>query len=134
MAMKILVADDETHILHVVSMKLRNAGFDVVTAQDGEEAVELCHAEQPDLIITDYQMPFMTGIEFCREIRNSADCKNMPAVMLTARGFDLDPSEMAEAGIARVLEKPFSPREILAVVTEMLKDGETISPRQANGR
>ena len=129
MPTKILVADDEAHILHVVSMKLRNAGYEDVTAQDGEEAVELCHAEQPDLIITDYQMPFMTGLEFCAEIRNSQTCKSIPAVMLTARGFDLDPSEMAEAGISCVLEKPFSPREILAVVTEILKDGEVASRR-----
>ena len=129
MAAKILVADDEAHILHVVSMKLRNAGFDVVTAHDGEEAVELCHIEEPDLIITDYQMPFMTGVEFCTEIRNFPHCKHIPAVMLTARGFDVDPSEMAEACIARVLEKPFSPREILAVVTELLEGNETVSRR-----
>ncbi len=130
MAIKILVADDEAHILHVVSMKLRNAGFEVITAHDGEEAVGLCHAEQPDLIITDYQMPFMTGIEFCTEIRNSDSGRDIPAVMLTARGFDVDPAEMAEAGITRVLEKPFSPREVLAIVKEMLRDGETAS-RQA---
>lgn len=124
MAKKILVADDEAHILHVVSMKLRNAGYEVMTAQDGEEALELCYAEQPDLIITDYQMPFMTGIEFCAEIRNSETCKNIPAVMLTARGFDLDPLEITEAGISCVVEKPFSPREMLAVVTELLKNAE----------
>jgi len=123
-AKKILVADDEAHILYVVSMKLRNAGYEVMTAQDGEEALELCYAEQPDLIITDYQMPVMTGIEFCTGIRNSETCKNIPAVMLTARGFDLDPLELAEAGISCVVEKPFSPREILAVVTELLKNAE----------
>ncbi len=120
MAMKILVADDEAHILHVVSMKLRNAGFEVVTAQDGEEAAEVCEAELPDLIITDYQMPYMTGVEFCSAIRKLDNCRDTPAMMLTARGFDVAPAELAEARIARVLEKPFSPREILAVVNELL--------------
>ena len=66
---KILVADDEAHILHVVSMKLRNAGFEVITAVDGEEALELCTAEKPDLLITDYQMPLMTGLELCTLLR-----------------------------------------------------------------
>jgi len=125
---KVLVADDEAHIRHVVSMKLRRAGFEVITAQDGEEAVELCREELPDLIITDYQMPFMTGVEFCTAIRNVENCKSIPAVMLTARGFDVDALEMAQAGITRVLEKPFSPREILAVTKELLR-GEATSRR-----
>ena len=60
---KIIAADDEAHILHIVSMKLRNAGFEVLTAMDGEEALELCRTESPDLLITDYQMPYMSGLE-----------------------------------------------------------------------
>ncbi|RPI59235.1 MAG: response regulator, partial [Planctomycetaceae bacterium] len=66
---KILVADDEAHILHVVSMKLKNAGYEIITAMDGEEAAELAKAELPDLVITDYQMPIMTGLEFCKSLR-----------------------------------------------------------------
>ena len=116
----ILVADDEAHILHVVSMKLRNAGYEVVTAMDGEEALELCGAEPPDLVITDYQMPIMSGLEFCRALRTSDATKHIPAIMLTARGFDIEPTEMAEAGIAAVLAKPFSPREVLERVRGLL--------------
>lgn len=114
MSKKILVADDEAHILHIVSTKLRNAGYEVITAVDGEEALELCVAEKPDLIITDFQMPVMSGMEFCRQIRTREDLKAIPAIMLTARGFDIDPEDMIAAGIAVVLAKPFSPREILA--------------------
>ncbi|HOF18590.1 MAG TPA: response regulator [Phycisphaerae bacterium] len=117
---KILVADDEAHILHVVSMKLRNAGYEVVTAVDGEEALELCGSERPDLIITDYQMPIMTGLEALKQIRQCEGMRDIPAIMLTARGFDIEASEMIAAGIASVLAKPFSPREVLEKVTELL--------------
>ncbi|HAU36619.1 MAG TPA: hypothetical protein DCX07_02740 [Phycisphaerales bacterium] len=117
---KILVADDEAHILHVVSMKLRNAGYEVVTAVDGEEALELCGTEKPDLIITDYQMPIMTGLEALKQIRQREEMRDIPAIMLTARGFDIEASEMIAAGIASVLAKPFSPREVLDKVTELL--------------
>ena len=120
MSKKILVADDETHILNVVSMKLRNAGYEVVTAMDGEEALELCAAEKPDLLITDYQMPYMTGLELCKQIRLRPEIKSVPAIMLTARGFDIEPDEMIQAGIAAVLAKPFSPRELLERVNDLL--------------
>ena len=124
MARKVVVADDEAHILHVVSMKLRNAGYEVITAEDGEEALELCTAELPDLLITDFQMPFMTGLELCKELRRQEETKNIPAIMLTARGFDIEPGEMVEAGIAAVLAKPFSPREVLERVSELLEETE----------
>jgi len=120
MAKKIIAADDEAHILHVVSMKLRNAGYEVITAMDGEEALELCSSEVPDLLITDYQMPYMSGLELCKELRAREHTRGIPALMLTARGFDIESEEMAEAGIAAVLAKPFSPREMLAKVQELL--------------
>ncbi|MDY6913929.1 MAG: response regulator [Planctomycetota bacterium] len=121
---KILVADDEAHILHVVSMKLKNAGYEVITAVDGEEALELCRAEKPDMLITDFQMPFMTGLELCRELRADEETKSIPALMLTARGFDLESQDMIDAGIAAVLAKPFSPREVLEKVAQLLADLE----------
>lgn len=120
MSKKILVADDEAHILHVVSMKLRNAGFEVITAVDGEEALELCTAEMPDLLITDFQMPYLSGLDLCKRLRLQPATRDIPAMMLTARGFDIEPQEMAEAGISAVLAKPFSPREVLAKVNEFL--------------
>ena len=121
MAKRILVADDEAHIRHVVSLKLANAGYEVITATDGEEALELCASESPDLIITDYQMPVMTGLELCRELRSRQETKDIPAIMLTARGFNIEPREMIRAGIAAVLAKPFSPMEILERVTGLLE-------------
>ena len=120
MSKKILVADDEAHILYVVSMKLRNAGFEVITAVDGEEALELCTTEHPDLLITDYQMPLLTGLDLCKRMRQQPLTRDIPAMMLTARGFDIEPQEMAEAGVSAVLAKPFSPREVLQKVNELL--------------
>jgi len=117
---KILVADDETHILNVVSMKLRNAGYEVLTAEDGEEALDVCVSEHPDLLITDYQMPLMTGLELCKALRTRPETRDIPAIMLTARGFDIESGEMVEAGIAAVLAKPFSPREVLGQVKGLL--------------
>ena len=120
----ILVADDEPHILHIVSMKLKNAGYNVLTAMDGEEALELCASEVPDLVITDLQMPIMSGLDLCKAMRASDETKGIPAILLTARGFDLEPAEMAEAGIAVVLAKPFSPREVLEHVKRVLDSNQ----------
>lgn len=117
---KILVADDEAHILHVVSMKLRNAGFTVLTAMDGEEALEVYLAERPDLLITDNQMPYLTGVELCRRIREQNGGQPLPVIMLTARGHDINPADIVTAGVSTVLAKPFSPRELLEKVNQML--------------
>jgi len=117
---KVLVADDEAHILHIVSMKLAKAGLEVITAVDGEEALELCLTEHPDLIITDFQMPYLTGLEMCERLRAAHPDWEIPVLLLTARGFDIEPHEMASAGIHEVLTKPFSPREILAEVQGLL--------------
>ncbi len=116
----ILVADDESHILHVVSLKLRNAGFTVVTARDGQEAFELATTERPDLLITDYHMPHLSGLELCRKLKADAKTASIPAIMLTARGYHLEPADMEESGVLQVLSKPFSPRQLLATVMEIL--------------
>jgi DNA-binding response OmpR family regulator len=121
MATKIVVADDESHIRHVVSMKLVNAGYEVLTATDGEEALELCLSERPSLLITDFQMPFLTGVEVAQRAHAHESLKALPVLMLTARGFDIEAQAMTEAGIADVLSKPFSPREVLNKVQELLR-------------
>lgn len=126
MSKKIVVADDEAHIRHIVSMKLSNAGFDIVTAADGEEALELCKSECPVMLITDYQMPYMSGLELCIALRDDEKTRDIPALMLTARGFDIEPQEMAQAGIEAVLAKPFSPRGVLDKVKEMIGQAETV--------
>ncbi len=117
----ILVADDETHILHVVSLKLRNAGFRVITARDGAEALEMAQQEHPDLIITDYHMPQLSGLELCQRLKQDESTSKIPAIMLTARGYHLEPHDTEQSGILRMISKPFSPRQLLATVNEVLE-------------
>jgi two-component system alkaline phosphatase synthesis response regulator PhoP len=117
----ILVADDETHILHVVSLKLRNAGFLVITARDGLEALEMAQSEKPHLIITDYHMPQLSGLELCQRLKQDPATCDIPAIMLTARGYQLDPADTEQSGILRMLSKPFSPRQLLTTVNEVLE-------------
>jgi CheY-like chemotaxis protein len=120
----ILVADDESHILNVVSLKLTNAGFTVYTAADGQEALELATAQRPDLLITDYHMPQLSGLELCQRLRQNPSTMGIPTIMLTARGYNLEPSDTEQNGINRMLSKPFSPRQLLATVNEMLAVAE----------
>lgn len=117
----ILVADDESHILHVVSLKLRNAGYRVVTAADGQEALELALQDPPDLLITDYHMPQLSGLELCRRLKAQVSTSRIPAIMLTARGYHLEPQDTQQSGILRMMSKPFSPRHLLATVNEVLE-------------
>lgn len=117
---KILVADDESHILNVVSLKLRNAGFNVITARDGQEAFDLANTEHPDLLITDFHMPQLSGIELCKKLKESQQTSSIPAIMLTARGYNLEPGDTEESGIRQMISKPFSPRQLLTAVNEVL--------------
>jgi len=121
-AKTILVADDESHILHVVSLKLRNAGFNVLTAHDGQEALELARKHRPDLLITDYHMPGLSGLELCEQLKQDPATAHIRAVMLTARGYHLEPHDTEQSGILRMISKPFSPRHLLSTVNEVLEE------------
>jgi CheY-like chemotaxis protein len=124
----ILCVDDESHILHVVSLKLRNAGFEVVTADDGEEGLAAAFDRVPDVVITDFQMPFLTGLELSMELKKNPDTSHIPVLMLTARGFSLSPQQLDQTNIVAVLNKPFSPRDVLARVQALLPGRGTGSP------
>ncbi len=115
----ILVVDDESHIQHVVSLKLRNAGYLVETAADGEEALHAIAARIPDLIVTDLQMPYLDGIGLCRALLDSPDTNEVPVIVLTARGYALGEEAVELPNVRAVLSKPFSPRAILDVVSDI---------------
>ncbi len=123
---RILVVDDEAHILQVLSLKLRNAGYEVITAVDGEEALEYALRagaagdRSPHVIITDFQMPYMTGLELCRALAANPATAEIPVLMLTARGHALDAEDLALGNIKDVLSKPFSPRAIVEQVQGLL--------------
>ena len=127
----ILAVDDETHILHVVSLKLKNAGYNVITANDAEEAFDAAVAAGPisgtpaiDLVITDFQMPGMSGLDLARKLHGEPGKKNLPVMLLTAHGLALEQVELGQAGINVCLSKPFSPRDLLAKVNELLEQQE----------
>jgi CheY-like chemotaxis protein len=114
----ILLADDEAHITCVVAMKLRSAGFNVVTARDGQEAFEVACKIRPNLVVTDLQMPRMSGLELAAKLSKAPQTSSTPIVMLTARGYILSKEQLAETNIRRLLPKPFSAKDILNLAVE----------------
>ncbi|NLE28970.1 MAG: response regulator [Phycisphaerae bacterium] len=112
--LKIIIADDEVHILRVVEFKLRAAGFDVVCAHDGLQAWQEIERDHPALLITDYQMPGINGMELAQKMFNLENLRDIPVILLTARCFSLNRDDLAKTNIVRVVPKPFSPRELLA--------------------
>jgi CheY-like chemotaxis protein len=117
---KVLIADDEIHIIHVVAIKLRNNGYEVIAANNGAEAYELACSEHPDIVVTDYQMPFVTGVELIEKLRKNEDTKHIPAVLLTARSFMITQDVQASLGVEECLSKPFSPKELLKTIEDIL--------------
>lgn len=120
MANKVLVADDEIHIIHVVAIKLRNNGYEVIAANNGAEAYDLACREKPDVVVTDYQMPLMTGIELITKLRENEQTKDIPVILLTARSFAVTQEQQESLGVSSCLSKPFSPKELLKTIQDIL--------------
>ncbi|HHN93465.1 MAG TPA: response regulator transcription factor [Anaerolineae bacterium] len=118
MAQTILVVDDEPEIVRLVRAYLENAGFRVVTASDGEQALYVARHEKPDLVVLDILMPRMDGLEFTRRIRSEQD---VPIIMLTARADETDRIVGLELGADDYVTKPFSPKEVVARVRAVLR-------------
>ena len=118
---KALVIDDEIHIVQVVAIKLRNNGFDVTTAENGAVALDIAKEEKPDIIITDFQMPVMTGLELVENLRKDTATEDIPVIMLTARGFAIEEDKRQELKISACLSKPFSPREVLQTIEDVIE-------------
>ncbi len=114
----ILLVDDEKNITELARLYLENDGFRVEAAYDGERALELFHAHQPDLIVLDLMLPKLDGFEVCRRIRGQSD---VPIIMLTARDEAVDKIVGLELGADDYLTKPFNPRELVARVRAILR-------------
>ena len=119
----VLLCDDEFHILRAAEFKFRRAGFEVLCASDGVEALELVQTRVPDVIVTDCQMPRMNGLELIERLRQNERTREVPILMLTAKGFELPADELVERfRIAGVAAKPFSPRELLRRVESLIDE------------
>ena len=119
MAQKILVVDDEISILTLLQFNLEQAGYDVVTAEDGGEALKVVEAEKPNCIILDLMLPEMDGLEVCKELRQRHI--HTPVLMLTAKDDEFDKVLGLELGADDYMTKPFSPREVVARVKAILR-------------
>ncbi len=119
---RILIAEDNAALASVVRFNLERAGFQVTVACNGRVAWETVQEQDFDLIVTDEQMPEMTGCEFCANLRSVDEFKNVPVIMLTAKGMELElPRLKQELGIAATFLKPFSPKEIVKAVEDQLE-------------
>jgi CheY-like chemotaxis protein len=117
---KILVAEDERDIRDLVAFTLRFAGYEVFTAANGEEALELAPNVNPDLILMDVRMPRMTGYEACRLMKLNPDLKDIPIVFLSAKGQETEIQQGLDAGAEEYLLKPFAPDQLTSHVKTIL--------------
>jgi DNA-binding response OmpR family regulator len=109
---KVLVADDEPHLLRLVKFRLEREGYEVLTAVDGDSALEMARTEQPDLCVLDVMMPKRSGFDVLRELRSDDSCSGMKVIMLTARAQDRDVDVGFSLGADDYITKPFSPQEL----------------------
>ncbi|MCC6543957.1 MAG: response regulator transcription factor [Nitrospirae bacterium] len=120
----ILVVDDENDILTLLKYNLEKAGFNVLSSQDGPEAVSTAAKKRPDLIILDIMLPSMEGTEVCGVLKNRETTRDIPIIMLTAKGDEIDRIVGFELGADDYIIKPFSPRELVLRVKAVLKRGQ----------
>jgi two-component system alkaline phosphatase synthesis response regulator PhoP/two-component system response regulator VicR len=124
MPKKILAVDDERHIVRLVQVNLERAGYQVVTAFDGKEALQKVEAEQPDLVVLDVMMPYMDGFEVLQTLRKNQSTRDLPVIMLTAKAQDADVFRGWQSGVDCYLTKPFNPMELIAFVKRIFSSME----------
>ncbi len=117
---KVVVIDDEPFILMMIEDKLRKAMIDVVTLRSSVGAVEVIKKEKPGLIILDWMMPELSGIELCKILKRDPEMAKIPIFMLTAKGQDADEQLGLRSGVTRYITKPFSPKALLEMVEEAI--------------
>lgn len=123
MAERILVVEDDPDILELLRLNLSQAGFEVTTAENGDDALVELRRSQPDLVLLDLMLPGRSGTEVCREIRGDDRLRATPVIMLTAKSEEIDRVVGFELGADDYVTKPFSPRELVLRVTAVLRRG-----------
>ncbi|MCA9079162.1 MAG: response regulator [Planctomycetaceae bacterium] len=128
----ILACDDHAHITRLIELTLRKRGWNVVACADGLSALgELARRPNPELIITDFQMPKLDGLGLIREVLEQPALRDVPVILLTAKAFELSEQRLqSQLGIACMLKKPFSPRQLLALVEQLTQPAELMASAQ----
>lgn len=121
---KILVVDDEPEAVELLEFNLKQAGFDVVTAADGAEALRKARAVSPNLVVLDLMLPEIDGLEVCKMLRRDPATKSLPIVMVTAKAAEIDRILGLELGADDYVTKPFSPRELVLRIKKILERGQ----------
>jgi two-component system phosphate regulon response regulator PhoB len=117
---KVIVIDDEPFILMMIADKLKTAKIDVITLRESRNALAIIKNEKPSLIILDWMMPELSGIDLCNMIKNDPEIAKIPVFMLTAKGQDADEQLGLQCGVERYITKPFSPKSLLEMVKESI--------------
>ena len=117
---KVLVVDDEIYIVHILDFSLGMEGYEVVTALDGEQALQKAQETKPDLIVLDIMMPKLDGYETCKMLKADEATKNIPVILLSAKGRNVDQKVGFEVGADDYITKPFSPRKLVERINAIL--------------
>ncbi|MEE3625999.1 phosphate regulon transcriptional regulator PhoB [Nitrospirillum sp. BR 11752] len=117
----VLIVEDETDLVTLLSYNLEKEGFRVLTANDGEEALLLADEQAPHLVLLDWMLPLMSGLEVCRQMRRNPKTREIPIIMLTARGEEADKVRGLNSGADDYISKPFSPTELVARIRAVLR-------------
>ena len=118
---RVLIADDEPNQLELLSYNLSQSEFEVIRANDGQQALEMIEDHRPDLVILDWMMPNMSGVDVCRTLRSRSETKLLPVILLSARGEEGDRTLGLDIGADDYISKPFSPRELISRVKALLR-------------
>lgn len=118
--MKILIADDELRLRKVVALYMRRCGHEVIEAENGQQAFEMAKEQMPDVLVLDVMMPKMTGLEATKMCRQDAQLKDTPIILLTANAGEKDHRLGQEAGANKYITKPFSPKELMEAITDIV--------------
>ena len=120
MSTKILIVDDEPHMLRVTELSIKKGGYQIVIGRNGKEALELAAREKPGLIVMDVSMPEMDGLTALTQLKANPETAKIPVIMLTVRGQAMARQQAEQSGAAVYLTKPFSPSQLLAEVNRLL--------------
>ena len=117
----VLIVEDETALITLLRYNREREGFRVAEARDGEEALVLCQEERPDIVLLDWMLPHLSGIEVCRRLRRTPETRDIPIIILTARGEETDKIRGLDSGADDYVTKPFSPAELISRLRAVLR-------------